>query len=363
LTFDRLSSEDGVVIKEFANYRGLEFSIFPSGRIYISGSLHKYWNNGEHNFNDFNLKALRDVLKDFTSKFNINPQNTKITQLETGININPICPTNTFIENCFNHRKTPFKSISTKDEGHYIQALHQQYIIKIYDKKKHYLNKGYKINKEILRLEIKYLGSERIKKLGIRTLNDLMSVPFKRLIDDLLKELNAILFYDFTIKHKTTRLLNYSNPIYWNKLNESNYYKNKKLLNSYIENNSENIFKQTIEIVKRKSDELTFGGATINTLYIDLNPTPQKNKVCQITGLGISMQKSNSQLLSIEGLRYYKETNYKLFYSLLVKYVKKKFHSLEGDELLYKLAHQIRGKKYNSIKKNKQPIGQLSIKF
>ena len=51
-------------IKSNAFYRGLEFKIYditektPYKRLTIEGSLHKYWNNGAHNFNDFNISAI-----------------------------------------------------------------------------------------------------------------------------------------------------------------------------------------------------------------------------------------------------------------------------------------------------------------
>ena len=52
-----------------AFYKGLEFKIYditkstPYNRITIEGSLHKYWNNGAHNFNDFNNFIDTDNLK------------------------------------------------------------------------------------------------------------------------------------------------------------------------------------------------------------------------------------------------------------------------------------------------------------
>ena len=53
-----------------AFYKGLEFKIYDItkltayNRITIEGSLHKYWNSGAHNFNDFNISSIMDVQKD-----------------------------------------------------------------------------------------------------------------------------------------------------------------------------------------------------------------------------------------------------------------------------------------------------------
>ncbi|WP_394776757.1 hypothetical protein [Flavobacterium sp.] len=41
-----------------AFYNGLEFLIYDTGIVLLSGSLHKYWNNGSHNYNDFNIDSV-----------------------------------------------------------------------------------------------------------------------------------------------------------------------------------------------------------------------------------------------------------------------------------------------------------------
>ena len=85
-----------------ARYKGLLFKIiFPTEKrkhkmLTVEESLHKYWNNGEHNFNDFNLEALDSVLDDLKLKFRIQPQHLFLTQIETGVNINPNYKTKPF---------------------------------------------------------------------------------------------------------------------------------------------------------------------------------------------------------------------------------------------------------------------------
>ena len=60
-----------------AYYKGLEFKIYettlanPNKRITVEGSLHKYWNNGAHNFNDFGINQINEVLNELKKKFNI----------------------------------------------------------------------------------------------------------------------------------------------------------------------------------------------------------------------------------------------------------------------------------------------------
>jgi small multidrug resistance pump len=67
------TGELGVYLNAF--YRGLEFKIYestethPNRRATIEGSLHKYWNNGAHNFNDFGINEIQEVIADIENKF------------------------------------------------------------------------------------------------------------------------------------------------------------------------------------------------------------------------------------------------------------------------------------------------------
>nr|WP_321406588.1 hypothetical protein [uncultured Carboxylicivirga sp.] len=202
-----------------AFYRGLEFRIYESGSIFIGGSLHKYWNNGEHNYNDFNYSALIEVLKDIEIKFNINTNQLILKQLEIGVNIIPPIPTEQILENCFNHRRTEFKWTYVPDEGKYIQAKHSQYIIKIYDKAHHYSSKGFNISTtEIMRFEIKYTKMEKLKNLGIISLGDLLTYGLQKWMYILVKEWESILYNDHTINSDHPSILKYSNPLFWKNL-------------------------------------------------------------------------------------------------------------------------------------------------
>ena len=83
-----------------AYFRGIEFRIYESGSVYVSGSLHKYWNHGGHNYNDFDLNALTCVLNDIQETFNIKPQQLVLKQLEIGVNFIPPYPTKDLLKYC-----------------------------------------------------------------------------------------------------------------------------------------------------------------------------------------------------------------------------------------------------------------------
>jgi len=347
----RTTNRDGKKITphQTAYYRGIKFVIFDTGLVTIEGSFHKYWNGGEHNYNDFNLTSLKVVLKEFLNSFEISPSDAIINQLEVGLNISTPYPANKILQHIFLHKTKEFLKCYTKTEGNYYQTEHQHYYIKIYNKSLQY-KKHYKVEKDLLRVEIKY-KRPRLKKIGVNTLEDLINISFEVFNKDLVFEFENLLFYDFTIKHNSTRLFNYSNPIYWKDylLNnqKSTFYKHKKILKEYTLKYSNNVQRQLIKIIEKKAIELTLGGASINSICIEVIPTPPQERKCKITGLGISMQRRDSFLLSHRGLRYYKKHNYNVFKEVERVYLSDYWKNSKDEVKIKEIAHNIRNKYYN----------------
>lgn len=258
-----------------ASYKGLEFKIYDSGTITITGSLHKYWNEGVHNYNDFDSGAVLKVLNDLRIKFNIQPRQCILKCLEIGINITPPIPTNEILDNCFLHKTKPFECQFNSRRGKYKQVQHSQYIIKIYNKALHYVSKGFKIITEIMRFEIKYTKMEKLNKIGIFTLQDLMDYGLHNFKKELLREWQNILYFDNptridTLSNKTKNaILEYANPNYWtgllaNKQTE-NFKYHRKQLNKITFGNSNKVQSIMAEIISTKIDFLNK-----NTTGIDL---------------------------------------------------------------------------------------------
>jgi hypothetical protein len=352
-----------------ATYLDLEFRIYDyktinkkriyPGNVYLIGSLHKFWNNGAHNYNDFDLNGLHYVLNELKTKFNIYPHQLILQQVEIGINIQPPCKSERIIDHCFIHRSQSFKTVFTPDEGSYIQVQHSQYLIKIYDKRKHYSGKGFQIDSEILRFEIKYLKMEKLNKMGIFTLQDLLKYGLEKFIPVLLDEWKQVLFYDFTINSKSQSILNYKNPLYWKELinnkRNSALNKHKGKLKNIVFNHSENIQEQITKLIKGKGEQLVQGGAGIDSIYKVSNFVPQsKSKVCNLTGYNIEMQKEDSILLSHSGLRYYYNTNRKVYNSVKIKYLSNKWQKTDLKTEIKEIAHNIRNTINNRKLKQKK---------
>jgi hypothetical protein len=366
-----------------AFYNSLELRIYDTGLITLSGSLHKYWNNGAHNYNDFDLDALKWVLKDLNTTFNIVDENCILKCLEIGINIIPPIPTNHILDYCFLHKTLPFENKHNSDEGKYKQAEHRQYIIKIYNKALHYKKNFTDIETEILRFEIKYTRMWKLNKRGIYNLNDLLNYGLHNFKNELLNEFNNILFYDTSIRSKSKSLPNYKNPLYWTELlkkpTKTNYYKHKEILRKLTSQNSDKTQLQITEIMSKKIDFLNRRGASIDPLIILSIPTPLHknntsincnnldtfehskinsivsiNTLCQVTNINISMQKNESILLSHTGLKHYYKTDKKIFEQVKRKYLSKVWFNSDFETQIKEIAHNIRNSKSNGTIKQKR---------
>lgn len=350
-----------------AYYNGLEFYIYDSGTVTLSGSLHKYWNKGAHNYNDFNTEAVKWVLNDLKEKFNIEPEQCILKCLEIGINITPPIPTNEILDYSFLHKTLPFEYQKNSEEGKYKQAQHSQYIIKLYNKALHYLSKGFKIQNEIMRFEIKYTKMQKLNEKGIFDLNSLVNYGLHNFKSELLTEWQNVLFFDDTIQidplsAKTkTKLLEYSNQNYWTGLLKNHQTKNfryhKNQLQKITLQNSNNIQDLTAEIMSKKIDFLNSNPIQIDPLTIRSKRIVldfSNSQICEVTNLNISMQKNDSILLSHTGLKYYFETDKKVFEQIKRKYLSKQWHNADFKTQIKEIAHNIRNKISNQrIKQSK----------
>ena len=353
-----------------ASYKGLEFKIYDTGTITIAGSLHKYWNDGAHNYNDFNIDAILSVLQDLKTKFDIEPEQCVLKCLEIGINIIPSIHTNEIIDNCFLHKTKSFEHKHNSDEGNYKQWEHSQYIVKLYNKALHYIRKGFEIEIEIMRFEIKYIKMQKLNERGIFTIGDLINYGLQNFKSDLLNEWQSILFYDNTIQidllstNLKRAVLEYSNNNYWTGLLANNQTKNftyhRNQLKKIVSGNSNNVQDLTAEMMSQKIDFLNsktiqIDPLTIKSKRIVLNYQNEfKNRLCKVTGLNISMQKDNSIMLSHTGINYYYKTDKNIFEQIKRKYLSKRWRTADRETQVIKIAKSIRTISSDQLKQQKR---------
>ncbi|WP_325447987.1 hypothetical protein [Gelidibacter sp.] len=359
-----------------AYYKGLEFRLYEptektnSRRLTLEGSLHKYWNNGAHNFNDFGINELDEVLNDLKECFNILQSNCVLRTLEIGVNIEPPYKTKTILNQCLLHKTDRLKWIYTKDEGNYIQSKHQRHIIKIYDKRTHYKNKGFTIDKEILRFEIKYTKMRYLHSKGIYSLNNLLNYGLHHFKTDLLKEWDNVLICDKSIISKTKYKDQYDNINFWLDLNYNNFKYHRNNLKRLTAKQPDNIKKKIADLIKKKCEILNTNTTQINPLYIRLKTvvststnTDQNRRFCKVTNLNISMQKVDSILLSHTGLRYYHKTDKKIYKEVKNKYLSKLWINADHATQIKQIAHNIRCKSSNTMTSRKRKHNPLQMEL
>lgn len=347
-----------------AIFKGLEFKIYEPNektsqrRLTIEGSLHKYWNNGAHNFNDFGIYEILEVLEDLRIKFKTLPENCVLRQLEIGVNINPPVTTKTVLKGCLKHKNKDLKWVYTNDEGNYIQATNQRHFIKIYDKCTHYKNKGFDIDNPIMRIEKKWRKMVELNNKGIHTIQDLINYNLLNFKNDLLKEWNNVLYCDYNTVKGTKNEDKYTNVIWWERLNYDNFKYHRNQLNKLIKSDPKNIKNIIAKLIDDKAELLNTKTTEINSLYIGLKKEVDSSQIidmnrrsCLVTGLNISMQKKNSFLLSHTGLKYYFKTDKKIFLELKRKYLTTNWANANHKKQIKEIAHCIRRKhQYNKVK-------------
>ncbi len=269
--------------KYISYFQGLKFIVYEnaSGKftLCILGSIHKFFNNGMHNFNDFTYLNIVEVIDRLDLLFSLTIDNCRINLNEIGVNIISPVPSKKILKGLLSHRNSRFKSFSFENADFY-QVIHHNFYFKIYDKAKQYRAKGYIIPNEILRIELKYRKMEDLinllKSKGIIdrdyiVLSDLKNIDVLNAFGELLvKKWNEILFYDFTIsknnlsKLQKRKLDVWQNINQWESFSKHKRSKQKKLLQEVIKNHSQQLQLQVSNLIKEKLNILLQKGLPIN---------------------------------------------------------------------------------------------------
>ncbi|MDR6405884.1 MULTISPECIES: hypothetical protein [Chryseobacterium] len=274
--------------KKEGKYFGMQMTKYPSERIMVKGSIHKFFNRTDFNGNDFDIKDLSSAIQDLKIELGLQPEYCKLENIEIGVNIQLPFDPNKILQNLLFHRSVEFNK--TISGSFYYQSAKTEYIIKIYNKTAQYEKKLKKIiqspnvknenekkeakllkttiERELqpntLRFEIKFLKMNMLNDLGIMYLSDVlkpeMIVPLKSL---LLREFQEVYFYDYTTdesnmkRYEIDRLKDYRNPNYWLHLNKKDKYYHKKRFEEMTVKYSQNSKQKVAEIMSDKIEKLT----------------------------------------------------------------------------------------------------------
>lgn len=194
---------------------------------YVRNSIHKLYNelqSGEaHNYNDFKYSELCRSIDHLDNRLT-DLQNTRLTQLEFGLNIKLSAPAECIIrQNIILHQlKIHNHNEQFGGKGEYKQFNHYNYYFKIYDKAKQY-----DLDEHIIRFEIKFINNKSFNPMGVYKLHDLKSKKLlQNLFDDLLKRFDELTIVDNVLadtkitKKDKRQLESYLSYNYWEKLSE-----------------------------------------------------------------------------------------------------------------------------------------------
>ena len=241
-----------------AKYKGLTFTI-RINRIWISGSLHYFFNDDKHNFNDFDCFQLRYVLQELTSLFNIKLEECKLENLEVGVNIRLPFKSSLLLNNMLYHEVRKFNDEKVKKgKGGYRVVTHDRYMLKSYDKALQF-----SLPHELWRFEIHYNRMIELKKFGIIYLSDLRDKSkLLSLKAELLRRFDEVFIYDWTIninaiKRPPKDMYKMQLVQYWvEEMDKNNRLKRKKIYNQIVEDYSDNVKASIGLMIAQKLDEL-----------------------------------------------------------------------------------------------------------
>lgn len=197
----------------------------------ITGSLHKYWNNGT-NWNDFKIENLLTAIIKLCNRLQINPYNMKIHNLEFGVNITPAIDATEILKNviCYKNKES-IKGID--DSKYFLEFDKEQYYLKMYDKGKQ-ARIAWKLDVgNVLRVEIKARDSKYISFGNIKNLADLLDLNNNKLLGRKInKVFEDVVFDDHTIQ--VSEMTKPDRKIYEKYRNPRVWTANKKNRNSTI---------------------------------------------------------------------------------------------------------------------------------
>jgi hypothetical protein len=192
--------DEGIVSPwSYASFKNINFKTYLNGWIEISGSLHKFWNNGEHNYNDFNLINVKEAIDELYSVFGINPNSARLSNLEYGFNIPVPFNPDRFIKSLICYR---FNNFNLWNDRFFFGKVSEmgQYFIKIYNK-----SKPYNLPNNILRIEKSIKKMEVLSKEPLFLIDLLNPKIQAKCLKQVQEAFNHILFNEIFDRTKLTK--------------------------------------------------------------------------------------------------------------------------------------------------------------
>ncbi|KIX21579.1 hypothetical protein SY27_07730 [Flavobacterium sp. 316] len=271
---DNLKYNDDEVIqtKKVKEYKGIIF-FFYHNRLEIIFKFHYYFNNSQHNANDFSVIDCINVVKEFRDIFDIDLSLLAVINLEFGVNFLSPIRAIYLISYMIYHDKNAFRN----DAG-------LSYSIRSFKDRKDGTANKYKTIKAYIkslqfpkycepdtcRFEIASKEAKYIKQLGINSAKDLLNLEvYLKMEEKIKEEFDNVLILDcetdFTslTDIEQRKIADYNNPLKWfhilNNPYRNHFSKQKEIYYKFVNKIENNLRNQLIKIISDKLDFLKRG--------------------------------------------------------------------------------------------------------
>ncbi len=232
------SPVDGIVTDKI---QGLGLTLAPAVNggysFFIRGSIHKFFNNGITNADQFTFSNLKISVNKISDLFQIEPEMFNIHSIEFGVNLHLEVPPEKIIKNIVSYKFKPFSLLNVERHKVGLICKLDDHALKIYDKAKQENIKpspqSERVN--ILRVEARISKMRALSEYDINCLSDLTD---QSKVYPLIYKLNAMLDNviwtdrNINLKKLTAReqkqYLFFSNPNNWRFASKHQRHKAKK---------------------------------------------------------------------------------------------------------------------------------------
>jgi hypothetical protein len=255
-----------------ARHNGLIFEIVQPKRTgakhyYITGSLHRFANDGEPNTDDFCLERLKEAVSELPT-FGVDVMTDKIENLEFGVNIALPFPCQRVFDALVAMPKKTFQELKFSDTsaafGRVVEVSKNEYRLKIYDKGKQADPK--RQDSHHLRIEIHANKMRPLKASKIQTVADLCdSQKLAKLAALLLDTIDNCILFDLDSKQVNNllsiedrdRVKDWRNPKFWQELNFRERFTERKRFVKFTQKGGFDVIKTLLgNLVSAKCAEL-----------------------------------------------------------------------------------------------------------
>jgi len=240
-----------------ADHSSFKIAVFPSGRVEIKGSLHKYYAGGA-NYSTFSLLDVRIAIGKLTKELCIAPEKLVVHNLEFGVNLNTSFEPQLFLRSLVVYKNQPFNTMKIKGQGYGKECYLSHYGIKVYDKGTQYTRP-----EKILRFEKKVFKMQAIHA-GATTLRSLLDESFiqvcsRQLIDSYSKVIvtEKVDLKNLT-KPETKLFIECKNPLNWESFTrQQRLTKRSKFHTIVAEHGKQNLRVIVGDLLQQKLTEIT----------------------------------------------------------------------------------------------------------